>query len=338
MKKYPAKNNKPISRRQFLQQATSAAAGLAMGSSLVQGRTYKGKTRQFSTHTDCDVTFFAISDVHYGRHFEIGDNEAENKNIIDKMNSAPGKLIYPVTAGGGIVPQPRAVLVAGDLTDFGTTEEWNGYDIFEGFEDDYLGSGATPGRLNWPVYECFGNHDIDEESGSSDYAREQVRNRTLAGERPGTFDISDNGYHYSWTWDNIHFVNLNLYPGAIGTYAQGSLEFLINDLAKHIGSSGKAVVLYFHYDFIRLNWWEPKEQDAFYNAIKDYNIVAMIHGHRHIDYLESSTWEGINTFNVATRNGPERFTIFRIRKNHLFAGECATDTTWGRTFTKTITT
>jgi len=332
MKKNNEKNNRPISRRQFLQQMASGAAGLAMGSSLALGRTYKGKTRQFSTDTDCDVTFFAISDVHYGRHFEIDDNEAENKNIIDKMNSAPGKLIYPTTAGGGLVDVPRAVLVAGDLTDYGTSNEWNGFDIFDGFKDDYCGNGE--GRLNWPVYECFGNHDIDDESGSSNYSRDQVRNRTLAGERPGVFDTSENGYHYSWTWDNIHFANLNLYPGAIGSYALGSLEFLISDLAKNVGNSGRAVVLYFHYDFIRDSWWEPEEKTAFYDAIKDYNIVAMIHGHRHTDYLESSTWNGINTFNVATRNGPERFTIFRITKNKLFAAECATDTTWGRIFTK----
>lgn len=336
MKNYSSENNKNISRRQFLRQATSTAAGLVVGSSLASGKTYKGKTSQFSTNTDCDVTFFAVSDVHYGRHQLEGDNEINNKNLIDKMNLAPGKLVYPTSGGGGIVPAPRAVLVAGDLTDYGESTEWNGFDIFDGFKDDYCGNGQ--GRLNWPVYECFGNHDTTDTHGTSDYAREQVRNRTLAGERPGIFDISDNGYHYSWTWDNIHFVNLNLYPGAIGTYAKGSLEFLIGDLAKHIGSSGRAVVLYFHYDLIRLDWWLPEEQAAFYDAIKDYNIVAIIHGHRHITYLESSTWNGINTFNVATRNGPERFTIFRITKNKLFAGECATDTSWGLVFEKDIIT
>jgi cytolysin (calcineurin-like family phosphatase) len=128
-----------------------------------------------------------------------------------------------------------------------------------------------------------------------------------------------------------------LYPGAEGTPAQNSLGFLASDLAKNVRASGRAVVLYFHYDFIRENFWEPEEKDAFYDVVKDYNIIAIIHGHRHLTNLESSTWNGINVFNVAMRS-TGKFTIFRIRKNHLLAAECTSVTTWGRIFTKNIVT
>jgi len=337
MKNFSEKNDRPISRRQFLRQATSTTAGLIVGSSLAQGITYKGKTHKFSTGSDWDVTFFAIGDTHYGWGQTIVYNELTNKAKIDHMNYIPGNLAYPGAPYGGIVAEPRGVLIAGDLTASGKTDQWEGFDAVDGFEDDYLGSGSTPGRLKWPVYEGFGNHDTAEISGFSDYARDQMKSRTVAGERPGTFDVSDNGYHYSWTWENIHFVNLNLYPGAIGTDAKGSLEFLISDLAKNIGNSGKAVVLYHHYDFLISYWWQEREMDAYYEAIKDYNIIAIIYGHTHITNFESSTWRGINTFNVGLA-GTEKFAVFQITKNRLFAGECVNNTTWGNTFTKNIIT
>ncbi len=336
MKKYPTKNI-PISRRQFLRQATSAAAGLVMGSSLASGRTYKGKTRQFSTSTDCDITFFGVADTHYGDFQTIGNNHIINKTTIDHMNYIPGNLVYPTGYDVGFVAEPRAVLVAGDVTDTGTADEWEGFDSIDGFEDDYLGSESTPGRLNWPVYECFGNHDVNGINGTSDYAKTQMRNRTLAGKRPAEANISANGYHYSWNWDNVHFVNLNLYPSTLDS-AKNSFDFMVDDLANNVGNSGRAVVLYHHYGFVMIDWWwKDGEMDAYYDAIKDYNIIAIIHGHEHVNHLVSSTWRGINVFGVGL-NERDRFGVFRITQNKLFVGECISNTSWGDYYIKNVAT
>jgi cytolysin (calcineurin-like family phosphatase) len=88
---------------------------------------------------------------------------------------------------------------------------------------------------------------------------------------------------------------------------------------------------------IRTEWWEEGEQDAYYDAIKDYNIIAIIHGHRHINALESTTWRGINTFNVGLVL-TDTFAVFRITKDKIIAGECLTETSWRSIYTKTITT
>lgn len=190
--------------------------------------------------------------------------------------------------------------------------------------------------MRWRVCECFGNHEVRGLNATSNFARDKIRERTLAGKRPAGANISANGYHYSWDWDSVHFVNLNLYPSA-GTDAQDSFGFLVSDLANNVGNSGRPIVLYHHYDFIMTEWWQAGEMDAYYNAIKDYNIIAIIHGHRHITNLESNSWRGINTFDVGML-GSEKFGVFRITKNRLFVGECVSETGWGRIYNKTITT
>ena len=65
--------------------------------------------------------------------------------------------------------------------------------------------------------------------------------------------VSDNGYHYSWDWDGVHFVNVNLFPGNVWegeavAYGRGhdplfARDFLIADLRRNVGTSGRPVVI-----------------------------------------------------------------------------------------------
>ena len=80
----------------------------------------------------------------------------------------------------------RGLLVAGDLTEWGNTYEW------EAFCDVYgLGRGEKPGSP-FPVFEVVGNHDM-------------VHGPWLAAEvakrHPG-------GGAYTWDWDDVHLVGL----------------------------------------------------------------------------------------------------------------------------------
>ena len=54
---------------------------------------------------------------------------------------------------GGTVAPPRGLLVTGDLTEWGSVEEW------EPFAATYGLDGGTNGKLRIPVFEVVGNHD-----------------------------------------------------------------------------------------------------------------------------------------------------------------------------------
>ncbi len=268
-----------------------------------------------------ELTFFVTADTHYGR-FQAKNNSAGNKSTIEHINSAPGKVKYPDFIGGGLVKEPKGVLVAGDLTDHAKKEEFFGYDKFDGFDDDYKIDGS--GKVKYPVYEGYGNHDY-ELNGVGHAARDAIKERNKT--RKGMTAVSDNGYHYSWDWGNFHFVNLNLFPGRIdkklgeGKISQpmNSLDFLIKDLKENVGKSKRPVVLYHHYGMEdnSLWWWTAKDRNEYHKVIKDYNIIGIFHGHSHQDMIY--TWKGISVYNVNTAlyGG---WAIVRIKNNQMFVG------------------
>jgi hypothetical protein len=113
-------------------------------------------------------------------------------------------------------------------------------------------------------------------------------------------NVSDNGVHYSWDWHGTHFVNLGLIVGTDASVtrkrryaALDSLTFLIGDLQKHIGDSGRPVVLTHHVDVARYTGpcdpqaaadskeWDPCDVAAFHAAIKPYRVAGIFYGHTH---------------------------------------------------------
>jgi len=279
-----------ISRRAFLRRGASLTAAVA-GVAFLPGCQVCNLTRK--NHTD--VTFFIVGDTHYGRN-QLKDNEATNKSTIDEMNSAPVIFSYPKSLGGKKINTPRAVLVAGDITDHGLQKQWSGVDGKDGFASDYGISGNC--RLKYPVYEGFGNHDY-ELSGEDHYAKDQIKVRNQS--RPGITNLSKNGFHYSWDWDNVHFINLNMYPGPQGdrwAEAEGSIDFLKEDLVAKVSKSNRPVVIYHHFglDENSQKWWEAEDRDIYYETIKDYNIIGIFHGHTHDPKVYQ--WRGIDIYDV----------------------------------------
>ena len=237
-----------------------------------------------------DVTFFFVADTHFGRDLSLVDSEWDNRAVVDDMNQLPGTA-YPGGVGSA-VDTPRGVLVGGDLTDNGTSSQWAGgsgwFTHHDGFIEQYGVNGQE--RLDYPVYEGYGNHDI---SGGSRVVKDGIIARNA--ERPG-INVSSNGLHYSWDWDGLHFVNLNIYPGGSGG-AENSLSFLKQDLAGQVGDSRRPVILYQHYGFGG-GWWADAERQAYYNAIKDYNIAAIFKGHDH--RTEHFVWNGVDVYGADT--------------------------------------
>jgi len=280
-----------------------------------------------------DITFFLGSDLHYGASVSVA---RADEATIDLMNALPGT---PCPKDfGGFVRTPRGVVLLGDLVDDG-----NGLDageVWASFWRDFGVSGDA--RLAYPVYEGVGNHDGDPDRPVR--LGVKARNRL----RAGLTAISPDGLHYSWDWENVHFVHLNLFPGSAGDdivnawgerfqgdwkLPQHSLEFLIDDLAKNVGSSGRPVVLFQHYGFDEWSrsWYSESERTAYYEAIKSYNVIGIFWGHSHAPQF--IPWNGIPTFCVgSTQKDPapgEAFVVHITPKEMTIAER--TKDAWGLT-------
>ena len=228
-----------------------------------------------------DVTFFVGSDTHYGRE----NNAAINRRVIDEMNALPG-VSLPASIGGGIVRTPRGVVINGDLLDEGFNPE-TAKDQWAEFCRDYGLTGAD-GRLCYPLYEGFGNHDGGP---AKSITRAGIKERNA--KRAGLTSISPDGHHYSWDWDQVHLVQLNLFGGdgpqdVKGVNGpehdpEGSLKFLRDDLAKNVGTSGRWVIVFQHFGWLggMSDWWQPEAKERFYEVVKPYHIACLINGHSH---------------------------------------------------------
>jgi hypothetical protein len=285
-----------------------------------------------SGQTNLDITFFVGSDLHYGYINGSTYSTAVSEGTLACMNALPGQS-YPANAGGGTVAPPRGVLLLGDLTESGVVADW------QAFTNDWGLNGER--SLKFPVYEGFGNHDRQSLTVPQGV---QARNPF----RTGVSNISTNGYHYSWDWDSLHLVCLNQFPGdtpdVYGFDPEGSLSFLVDDLARNVGHSGRPVILYHHYGFdsFGLGWWTDLQRSAYYQAITNYNVIAIFAGHNHlVNYIP---WQGLNTFNDSTVGkvlGPGyviSFLVAHLTRNNLTVVERRADGTWGSAFNVTVAT
>jgi hypothetical protein len=130
------------------------------------------------------ITFIVASDSHFG----AGGMYELNREVVKQMNELPG-TDYPPEVGGR-VDRPRGVIFTGDTTDNGHLDE------FAQFEEVY-GLTGKDGLLQFPIFEAIGNHDVNSESPIKD----RVKRRHGA-------------IHYSFDWDDLHFVCLDMYPDA----------------------------------------------------------------------------------------------------------------------------
>lgn len=240
-----------------------------------------------------NITFLAASDSHYREpDHRLGSHNHLNRATIEEMNQVHS-LTWPEKLGGGAIDKPRGLVMPGDLIDDGDRKENDrnlSAEQYRLFEAD-LGLDGTDGLLKFPVFEGWGNHDGPpvgkEKNGFSSQA--QIKRRNLQRQQKNLIsNLSPNGLHYSWDWDDVHFVQLNFYPAdqqhaeirysPVWHDPQGALTFLKEDLAAKVGTSGRPVVLTAHCGF-DTNWWHPEDWANVYNAAKPYNVILYIYGH-----------------------------------------------------------
>lgn len=281
-------------------------------------------------HPNRDITFIATSDCHYDA-FENEDRNDRNRDTIREMNAITSSQ-WPGQIGGGPIKRPLGVLVLGDVIDDGdrvlrgehqTPRQWSL------FQADF-GLDGRDGLLDYPVFETWGNHDGPpvgkDKHGFSSQAQLRNRNR-LRKEKGRLTGLSPNELHYSWDWDDVHFVQLGIYPAdvqhpkirynPVWHHPQKALTFLKEDLTRNIGKSGRPVVLMSHCG-IDADWWHEEDKEVFYDAVKDYNVLLYLYGHSGTGYRKwSPSGEGELLDCVNTGQTENGFFVIQITDDKI---------------------
>lgn len=261
-----------------------------------------------------EVTFFSYSDIHYGADDGGRKPPMTRCSKVDVINGLPGTA-YPAAIGGAVAT-PRGVIMQGDLINDGAVAEkyptqWTNYVADFGVNGE--------GRCKFPVFEGLGNHDANENL----FVFNQIRERNVVRKRLGYIgNVSSNGYHYSWDWDGVHFVNVNLFPGNVwegeaDAYGRGhnpryARDFLVEDLRRNVGTAGRPVVVVQHFRPIDENWWTYSAADKYQKVLQDYNVIAIVVGHQGGGV--NNVWRGLNWI---SSNG--ELVVGRITTNELLA-------------------
>ena len=117
--------------------------------------------------------------------------------------------------------------------------------------------------------------------------------------------------HYSWEWDGIRFIQLNLLTGdeaetmwnGSGRDPKDALKFLKDELED--AGPDKNVIIVHHYGMDRFSqkWRSSETKKAYEEAIRDYRVVAMITGHLHWTRRSSNMqqcWNGVTAVTVGS--------------------------------------
>ncbi|GAX82057.1 hypothetical protein CEUSTIGMA_g9485.t1 [Chlamydomonas eustigma] len=253
------------------------------------------------------VTFLIGSDTHIGVNSTHGSTAARNSQAILEMLKTQG-MEWPLQLGTGQVQPLSGLVLTGDLINDGSdvskcTSQWNQW-------ESVYGMSLRQDSSLLPIFEGFGNHDGGNTSAEHEcnIVRRAVQLRnTLRSSR--IRNISPGTLHYSWDWDELHLVHLNLYPGEEHEFAQEwmhgswqypeySRSFLEADLAENVGDSERPICIFFHYGFDGYwsqLWWTDHERALFLETVSKYNVLAIFVGHTHV--AMTYQWEGIDIVN-----------------------------------------
>lgn len=237
-----------------------------------------------------DYWFLVCSDCHYTA--TDTDNTAEHNNVA-RMNAITGKTFFDGTTIG----DPLGVLALGDLADNVTLPMWQAW-----LAD--FGLNGKDGVLKYPVYEGWGNHDVQ---GLSSYTKSPILKKQTGSTTNGIYErnpsrifvwhgvtntvrLASQGYVYSWEWGPVLFIQAGYSPcdmpldpnrtsmGGVNYDPTGSLQFVRDELAR-IGTTGQPIILMHHLDVNSTFGWTQAEIDKYYDVVKDYNVIAVMYGH-----------------------------------------------------------
>ncbi len=237
-------------------------------------------------------------------------------NYVD-MNATEGAALYADRIGDTIFQKVccenyRGVVISGDLTHNSRIDEFERYhkyiERFKQYTFDGLGNHdfATDDTMDLNNPQPSINYGLDKIIPEEDWVWnkesidlwDEIRTR----ERIPKVNSSYPNIHYSWDWEDVHFVQLNVFPGDSPVEFKPlqnpfkSLSFLKEDLKKYVGNSGRPVVLAHHYGLDEFSmgnvgggpthpmaeFWTKEHRDAYWDVIQPYNIIAIFAGHAHL--------------------------------------------------------
>jgi cytolysin (calcineurin-like family phosphatase) len=275
-----------------------------------------------------DITFVAFGDAHA---IDLTPGCPRNKSAVDDQNLLQRAAInsvelaphtWPAGASfyreGKPYDHVRGVVIAGDLTQFGSESAPAGKQVcreYTAFRDTF-GRCGDEGKLAFPVYEGYGNHDFPSFAGGGKRSYHPVveyLDRIGTAHRPGSAadlfdDPEDRTGHYAWRWDDLWFVQVDLKPGyedeVIDKAEKGtrvavphtSRRFLKSFLASRSRSTQRQIVIVSHYP-LGSHRITDGERRAFCKVIDDARrgqglfkeqklsrtnpVAAFLHGHTH---------------------------------------------------------
>jgi len=292
-----------------------------------------------------DVTFIAFGDTQEG-----GGASDKNDIQIAAINTFNEHLTW-ADAGkpswGGI-DHIRGIIMAGGITQNGRDGRGFEADEYGGFTKRYGLCGNK--KVRYYMYEGYGNHDFYEWNNVAYSDGEHPIADSVAirnGYRPGLINQAPGmDGHYSWDWDNIHFIQLNLTPSNVEPhYADGytglrsprkALEYFERDLPENVSGTTKKVIFIAHYGPWETFEWDQAQIDRLCTTVTQYRsqILGYIHGHAHA--TQKYSWCGIPIFNVGSpyyqhynSDSRGRFTVFRVKEDtHGNYDLVAADVSW----------
>lgn len=146
-----------------------------------------GGTLRAEPEEESKLTFFVVADpqIHLDKSSTLG---------IEKMIQVINELLGKDFPLGGKVGEPRAVIIAGDLTD--VVDDPRHWECYKRFFDPNGGA-----LLRFRTFELIGNHDLSTALPVGELSSLQreftERNKRRRGD---VFHFDADHYHYSWNW------------------------------------------------------------------------------------------------------------------------------------------
>lgn len=266
--------------------------------------TWYGKThtiKKVPRKGNLDATLLVASDIHVGSKSCNWSLKKDGKilktctpirpwilKLIESMNTISDKFL-PVF--NQKVPIPSGVIVCGDLTQNGYDNQWIEYTRLFGLT-------GKDGKLKFPVFDIPGNHDL----------RNRAYTLTRMNQRQG-------GTLYFRDFNDLRIVALGEAP------SQQDLKKLMKILART--GKNRPVILFMHFPLYgpySKTWFTADTYtESLYNIIKEFNILAILHGHFHgSGYYK---WKGFDVYNIGSvKHSQKDFGVIRVTDNYFFFG------------------
>lgn len=249
---------KGMNRRSFL-EGTTKIAGLTLGLSLVNSLNLESAeaSSKLGLHKKSDLVFPVISDVHI---LKSGTTD------LQKWSSALHQL-------NELVPKQDALVVVGDLTEYGYVEEY----------DRFMSIYNIKKQPKAVSMIAIGNHDYWNGLSEIDSQKRFI-------EKTGMESI-----YYHKVVKGYHFIVLGTEDGKTeGTFSVKQIEWLGEQLKLANADDSKKPIFVFHHQPIKgtiygSEWGFSENRDLFYDTLKEYPQVITFSGHTHYPLDEPRT-------------------------------------------------